>query len=220
MASLPQPATLLYPADSLTLAFSWDHFVQNDNESAFDNKALWLLVCNAGYKNTEDSTEKTSMADHGDSRLIFLNQQQYTKFCSNRVRWEAVWNMMLSQLYYIDQGTSVTHETVFRDILYMAMEHLYSYSSSRVKYTIVCKSQTVNYNCESFLWMVTTQNSCAAFISMQATNHMSLDRSLASQDKETAAVPSLITVSSEEVRRKNWTYTYPVPYHMAHNASC
>ncbi|CAL8355989.1 unnamed protein product [Merluccius merluccius] len=38
-----------------------------------------------GYKNTEDTPEKPSLADQDDSRLIFLNQQQYTKFCSNRV---------------------------------------------------------------------------------------------------------------------------------------
>ena len=52
----------------------------------FKNETLWLLVYNSGYKNTEDTPEKPSLAGQDDSRLIFLNQQQYTKFCSNRVR--------------------------------------------------------------------------------------------------------------------------------------
>uniref|UniRef100_A0A8C1UA54 Phospholipid-transporting ATPase n=1 Tax=Cyprinus carpio TaxID=7962 RepID=A0A8C1UA54_CYPCA len=34
---------------------------------------------------TEDTSEKTSLADQEDSRLIFINQPQFTKFCSNRV---------------------------------------------------------------------------------------------------------------------------------------
>uniref|UniRef100_A0A8C5BFC6 Phospholipid-transporting ATPase n=1 Tax=Gadus morhua TaxID=8049 RepID=A0A8C5BFC6_GADMO len=50
-----------------------------------DSTLVFRDLRSISYKNTEDSTEKTSMADHGDSRLIFLNQQQYTKFCSNRV---------------------------------------------------------------------------------------------------------------------------------------
>ncbi|KAG1962621.1 phospholipid-transporting ATPase IA [Pimephales promelas] len=38
-----------------------------------------------GYEKTEDTSEKTSLADQEDSRLIFLNQPQFTKFCNNRV---------------------------------------------------------------------------------------------------------------------------------------
>lgn len=40
----------------------------------------------AGYEKTEDTSEKTSLADQEDARLIYLNQPQFTKFCSNRVR--------------------------------------------------------------------------------------------------------------------------------------
>uniref|UniRef100_A0A4W6FKQ7 Phospholipid-transporting ATPase n=1 Tax=Lates calcarifer TaxID=8187 RepID=A0A4W6FKQ7_LATCA len=38
-----------------------------------------------GYEKTEDTSEKTSLADQEDARLIYLNQPQFTKFCSNRV---------------------------------------------------------------------------------------------------------------------------------------
>ncbi|XP_073668291.1 phospholipid-transporting ATPase IA isoform X5 [Paramisgurnus dabryanus] len=38
-----------------------------------------------GYEKTEDASEKTSLADQEDSRLIFINQPQFTKFCSNRI---------------------------------------------------------------------------------------------------------------------------------------
>ncbi|XP_078116348.1 putative phospholipid-transporting ATPase IA isoform X4 [Sander vitreus] len=38
-----------------------------------------------GYEKTEDTTEKTSLADQEDARLIYLNQPQFTKFCNNRV---------------------------------------------------------------------------------------------------------------------------------------
>ncbi|XP_056625153.1 probable phospholipid-transporting ATPase IA isoform X4 [Triplophysa dalaica] len=38
-----------------------------------------------GYEKTEDASEKTSLADQEDSRLIFINQPQFTKFCCNRV---------------------------------------------------------------------------------------------------------------------------------------
>ncbi|XP_051774360.1 probable phospholipid-transporting ATPase IA isoform X4 [Ctenopharyngodon idella] len=38
-----------------------------------------------GYEKTEDTSEKTSLADQEDSRLIFINQPQFTKFCNNRV---------------------------------------------------------------------------------------------------------------------------------------
>ncbi|XP_067244744.1 probable phospholipid-transporting ATPase IA isoform X4 [Chanodichthys erythropterus] len=38
-----------------------------------------------GYEKTEDTSEKTSLADQEDSRLIFINQPQFTKFCCNRV---------------------------------------------------------------------------------------------------------------------------------------
>uniref|UniRef100_A0A7N8XAR4 Phospholipid-transporting ATPase n=1 Tax=Mastacembelus armatus TaxID=205130 RepID=A0A7N8XAR4_9TELE len=37
------------------------------------------------YEKTEDVSEKTSLADQEDARLIYLNQPQFTKFCSNRV---------------------------------------------------------------------------------------------------------------------------------------
>uniref|UniRef100_A0A8C9VG64 Phospholipid-transporting ATPase n=1 Tax=Scleropages formosus TaxID=113540 RepID=A0A8C9VG64_SCLFO len=37
------------------------------------------------YEKTEDASEKTSLADQEDTRLIFINQPQLTKFCSNRV---------------------------------------------------------------------------------------------------------------------------------------
>uniref|UniRef100_A0A3B4YSE5 P-type phospholipid transporter n=1 Tax=Seriola lalandi dorsalis TaxID=1841481 RepID=A0A3B4YSE5_SERLL len=38
-----------------------------------------------GYEKTEDASEKTSLADQEDARMIYLNQPQFTKFCSNRV---------------------------------------------------------------------------------------------------------------------------------------
>ncbi|XP_075960047.1 phospholipid-transporting ATPase IA isoform X2 [Anarhichas minor] len=38
-----------------------------------------------GYEKTEDTTERPSLADQGDARLIYLNQPQFTKFCNNRV---------------------------------------------------------------------------------------------------------------------------------------
>ncbi|XP_024919270.1 probable phospholipid-transporting ATPase IA isoform X5 [Cynoglossus semilaevis] len=38
-----------------------------------------------GYEKTEDTSEKTSLADQEDARLIYLNQPQFTKFCTNRV---------------------------------------------------------------------------------------------------------------------------------------
>uniref|UniRef100_A0A3Q0SQZ8 Uncharacterized protein n=1 Tax=Amphilophus citrinellus TaxID=61819 RepID=A0A3Q0SQZ8_AMPCI len=41
---------------------------------------------NHRYEKTEDASEKTSLADQEDARLIYLNQPQFTKFCSNRVR--------------------------------------------------------------------------------------------------------------------------------------
>uniref|UniRef100_A0A8C4EIS6 Phospholipid-transporting ATPase n=1 Tax=Dicentrarchus labrax TaxID=13489 RepID=A0A8C4EIS6_DICLA len=44
-----------------------------------------LFFCAAGYEKTEDTSEKTSLADQEDARLIHLNQPQFTKFCSNRV---------------------------------------------------------------------------------------------------------------------------------------
>uniref|UniRef100_A0A673BH02 Phospholipid-transporting ATPase n=1 Tax=Sphaeramia orbicularis TaxID=375764 RepID=A0A673BH02_9TELE len=36
-------------------------------------------------ESTDDTSEKTSLADQEDARLIYLNQPQFTKFCSNRV---------------------------------------------------------------------------------------------------------------------------------------
>ncbi|XP_054595227.1 phospholipid-transporting ATPase IA isoform X4 [Nothobranchius furzeri] len=39
----------------------------------------------SGYEKTEDTSEKTSLADQEDARKICLNQPQFTKFCSNRV---------------------------------------------------------------------------------------------------------------------------------------
>ncbi|XP_067313404.1 probable phospholipid-transporting ATPase IA isoform X5 [Pseudorasbora parva] len=44
-----------------------------------------LHLQHLGYEKTEDTSEKTSLADQEDSRLIFLNQPQFTKFCNNRV---------------------------------------------------------------------------------------------------------------------------------------
>ncbi|XP_031718583.1 phospholipid-transporting ATPase IA isoform X2 [Anarrhichthys ocellatus] len=38
-----------------------------------------------GYEKTEDTAERTSLADQEDARLIYLNQPQFTKFCNNRV---------------------------------------------------------------------------------------------------------------------------------------
>ncbi|XP_063045836.1 phospholipid-transporting ATPase IA isoform X3 [Engraulis encrasicolus] len=39
-----------------------------------------------GYEKTEDGgSEKTSLAGQEDARLIYINQPQFTKFCSNRV---------------------------------------------------------------------------------------------------------------------------------------
>uniref|UniRef100_A0A4W5PZ08 Uncharacterized protein n=1 Tax=Hucho hucho TaxID=62062 RepID=A0A4W5PZ08_9TELE len=45
-------------------------------------------LLSSGYEKTEDTaiSEKTSLADQEDARLIFLNQPQFTKFCSNHVR--------------------------------------------------------------------------------------------------------------------------------------
>uniref|UniRef100_A0A8C9T346 Phospholipid-transporting ATPase n=1 Tax=Scleropages formosus TaxID=113540 RepID=A0A8C9T346_SCLFO len=37
------------------------------------------------FPKTEDTAQKTSLADQDDARLIFINQPQLTKFCSNRV---------------------------------------------------------------------------------------------------------------------------------------
>uniref|UniRef100_A0A665WJP0 Phospholipid-transporting ATPase n=1 Tax=Echeneis naucrates TaxID=173247 RepID=A0A665WJP0_ECHNA len=45
----------------------------------------YLFSHSAGYEKTEDTSEKTSLADQEDARLIYLNQPQFTKFCSNRV---------------------------------------------------------------------------------------------------------------------------------------
>uniref|UniRef100_A0A8C8HVC8 Phospholipid-transporting ATPase n=1 Tax=Oncorhynchus tshawytscha TaxID=74940 RepID=A0A8C8HVC8_ONCTS len=44
-------------------------------------------VLPSGYEKTEDTatSAKTSLADQEDARLIFLNQPQFTKFCSNHV---------------------------------------------------------------------------------------------------------------------------------------
>uniref|UniRef100_A0A8C2ZY29 Phospholipid-transporting ATPase n=1 Tax=Cyclopterus lumpus TaxID=8103 RepID=A0A8C2ZY29_CYCLU len=39
----------------------------------------------SGYEKTEDTSEKTALADQEDARLIYLNQPQFTKFCNNRV---------------------------------------------------------------------------------------------------------------------------------------
>ena len=47
---------------------------------------VYLHVFCAGYEKTEDTTEKISLADQEDARLIYLNQPQFTKFCSNHVR--------------------------------------------------------------------------------------------------------------------------------------
>uniref|UniRef100_A0A8D3AJ75 Phospholipid-transporting ATPase n=1 Tax=Scophthalmus maximus TaxID=52904 RepID=A0A8D3AJ75_SCOMX len=45
-----------------------------------------LFSLSAGYEKTEDTSDtKTSLADQEDARLIHLNQQQFTKFCCNRV---------------------------------------------------------------------------------------------------------------------------------------
>uniref|UniRef100_A0A672IP74 P-type phospholipid transporter n=1 Tax=Salarias fasciatus TaxID=181472 RepID=A0A672IP74_SALFA len=44
-----------------------------------------LSLSATGYEKTEDTSEKTSLADQEDARLIYLNQPQFTKFCSNRV---------------------------------------------------------------------------------------------------------------------------------------
>uniref|UniRef100_A0A7N8X8T8 Phospholipid-transporting ATPase n=2 Tax=Percomorphaceae TaxID=1489872 RepID=A0A7N8X8T8_9TELE len=56
------------------------------------DRVLFLIGCfffffshSAGYEKTEDVSEKTSLADQEDARLIYLNQPQFTKFCSNRV---------------------------------------------------------------------------------------------------------------------------------------
>uniref|UniRef100_A0A673BEC6 Phospholipid-transporting ATPase n=1 Tax=Sphaeramia orbicularis TaxID=375764 RepID=A0A673BEC6_9TELE len=48
-------------------------------------KKTFLFLYSAGYEKTEDTSEKTSLADQEDARLIYLNQPQFTKFCSNRV---------------------------------------------------------------------------------------------------------------------------------------
>ncbi|XP_059503424.1 phospholipid-transporting ATPase IA isoform X4 [Stegostoma tigrinum] len=38
-----------------------------------------------GYEKTEDASEKTSLADQEDMRIIFINRPQLIKFCSNHV---------------------------------------------------------------------------------------------------------------------------------------
>lgn len=48
--------------------------------------SLTLLSVFAGYEKTEDGSEKTSLADQEDARLIYISQPQFTKFCNNRVR--------------------------------------------------------------------------------------------------------------------------------------
>ncbi|KAM7389162.1 hypothetical protein PAMP_023155 [Pampus punctatissimus] len=52
---------------------------------AADDVALNSHVSHQRYEKTEDTSEKTSLADQEDARLIYLNQPQFTKFCSNRV---------------------------------------------------------------------------------------------------------------------------------------
>ncbi|XP_056294685.1 phospholipid-transporting ATPase IA isoform X2 [Pseudoliparis swirei] len=44
-----------------------------------------LRTRSEGYEKTEDTTERTALADQEDARLIYLNQPQFTKFCNNRV---------------------------------------------------------------------------------------------------------------------------------------
>ncbi|XP_034398992.1 phospholipid-transporting ATPase IA isoform X3 [Cyclopterus lumpus] len=44
-----------------------------------------LRTRSEGYEKTEDTSEKTALADQEDARLIYLNQPQFTKFCNNRV---------------------------------------------------------------------------------------------------------------------------------------
>ncbi|XP_051513953.1 probable phospholipid-transporting ATPase IA isoform X1 [Myxocyprinus asiaticus] len=52
----------------------------------FLSNGVWLHECILyRYEKTEDTSEKTSLADQENSRLIFINQPQFTKFCSNRV---------------------------------------------------------------------------------------------------------------------------------------
>uniref|UniRef100_A0A4W4H903 Phospholipid-transporting ATPase n=1 Tax=Electrophorus electricus TaxID=8005 RepID=A0A4W4H903_ELEEL len=44
-----------------------------------------MTAARLGYEKTEDQSEKTSLADQADARLIFINRPQFMKFCSNRV---------------------------------------------------------------------------------------------------------------------------------------
>uniref|UniRef100_A0A665WHU4 Phospholipid-transporting ATPase n=1 Tax=Echeneis naucrates TaxID=173247 RepID=A0A665WHU4_ECHNA len=46
---------------------------------------IFIILYQHRYEKTEDTSEKTSLADQEDARLIYLNQPQFTKFCSNRV---------------------------------------------------------------------------------------------------------------------------------------
>uniref|UniRef100_A0A4W5ML89 Uncharacterized protein n=1 Tax=Hucho hucho TaxID=62062 RepID=A0A4W5ML89_9TELE len=39
-----------------------------------------------GYEKIEEAISRTSIADLEDARLIFINQPQLTKFCTNHVR--------------------------------------------------------------------------------------------------------------------------------------
>ena len=57
-----------------------------DVASRWISSDVSLHVLCAGYAKTEDTTEKISLADQEDARLIYLNQPQFTKFCSNHVR--------------------------------------------------------------------------------------------------------------------------------------
>uniref|UniRef100_A0A8C3G500 Phospholipid-transporting ATPase n=1 Tax=Cyclopterus lumpus TaxID=8103 RepID=A0A8C3G500_CYCLU len=43
------------------------------------------IIFTPRYEKTEDTSEKTALADQEDARLIYLNQPQFTKFCNNRV---------------------------------------------------------------------------------------------------------------------------------------
>uniref|UniRef100_A0A8C6UA18 Phospholipid-transporting ATPase n=1 Tax=Neogobius melanostomus TaxID=47308 RepID=A0A8C6UA18_9GOBI len=60
---------------SLSCLDSWD-----------DSYRISCPLSVAGYEKTEDTTsEKTALADQEDARLIYLNQPQFAKFCSNSV---------------------------------------------------------------------------------------------------------------------------------------
>ncbi|GAA6072118.1 phospholipid-transporting ATPase IA isoform X1 [Tachysurus ichikawai] len=78
--------------ERLTLSSGWKHTRVHftgllNKPSASQVYHISCFTLNR-YEKTEDASEKTSLADQEDARLIFINQPQFTKFCNNRVRYD------------------------------------------------------------------------------------------------------------------------------------